>query len=130
MNKIENSINYIINFLNNNKVIDAERISDGYHTFEELYYYRMLYNALLVNEISKNNTFKCYKSKRHSDGNLCFGGNWFIVSIELPTGIIDNHYEIRYWNLFKCKEVEKEPNKYDGHTPEDVSKRMFEFLNK
>ena len=53
---------------------------------------------------------------------------WFIVSIVLPTGIVDNHYELKYWDLFKCKEVEKEPYKYDGHTPEDVKERMHKFI--
>ena len=56
-----------------------EYISDGYHSFQELYLYRMLYNALLVNEYAKNDTYQVYKTKRHNDGEECFGGDWFFV---------------------------------------------------
>ena len=109
-------------------LIDGNEISDTIHTFGELYEYRMLYNALYVNELVKTNVYKVYKSKRHGDGEECFGGGWFIVVIELPTGKVDNHYKLEYWDLFKCEEVEKEPELYDGHTPQDVINRMLEYL--
>jgi len=106
-------------------------ISDGYHTFRELYDYRMAYNAMFVNEIHKNGkseNYKLHKSLKHSDGELCFGGGWFIVSLELPTGQISNHYKIEYWDLFKITEYEKSILEYDGHTPEIAKNRMFNFL--
>ena len=53
--------------------------SDGYHTFNELYDYRMLYNAALFNEWVKQGLYDVHKAKRHSDGEECFGGGWFIV---------------------------------------------------
>lgn len=129
-NKIIEGLNTIINELKNKEMIDENLIFDGYHTFDELYDYRMLYNAMLVNEIAKNKTFETYKSIRHSDGELCFGGGWFIVSIVLPTGIVDNHYKMEFWDLFKCEEVEKEPYPFDGHTPADVANRMRYFITK
>jgi hypothetical protein len=46
---------------------------------------------------------------------------------ELPTGQISNHYELKDWDLFQIPEKEK-ANKWDGHTPQDVAKRMREFL--
>lgn len=125
---MEEIINELIEKLDQKNIINTDKIWDGYHTFEELYYYRMLYNALLVNEYTKNAHFECYKSKKHNDGENCFNGNWFIVVIKLPTGIIDNHYEMKYWNLFNCPEVEKSPYKYDGHTPQDVANQMLEYL--
>lgn len=67
-------------------------ISDGYHTFNELYRYRMLYNADFFNELAKGDIKVC-KSHKHHDGEECFGGGWFIVMAELPTGQISNHYE-------------------------------------
>lgn len=126
--KNTNKLNDFIKVLYDNYLIDGNQISDTIHSFGELYEYRMLYNALIVNEFAKTNEFEVYKSKKHSNGELCFGGGWFIVSIVLPTGIVDNHYELKYWDLFKCKEVEKEPYKYDGHTPEDVKERMYKFI--
>lgn len=105
-----------------------EYISDGYHTFKELYTYRMLYNAMLVNELAKNKNNVVYKTIRHEDGELCFGGNWFLVVIKTQNGIIDNHYEMKYWELFKCQELYKSIIPFDGHTPQDVVKEMFNFI--
>lgn len=90
--------------------------SDGYHTFRELYDYRRVYNALLFNAWSVMGLFDVHKSKRHSDGDECFGGGWFIVVAKLPTGQISNHYKLEYWDEFNIPEREL-PNTYDGHTP-------------
>jgi hypothetical protein len=65
-----------------------ENTSDGYHTFKELYEFRLLYNASLFNEWALSNKYDVHKSKKHSDGLECFGGGWFIVMAELPTGQI------------------------------------------
>lgn len=103
-------------------------ISDGYHTFNELYEYRLLYNAGMFNELAKQELYDVHKSKRHSDGEIPFGDeNWFIVQAELPTGQISNHYEMKDWDLFKIPEKIL-ANKYDGHTPKDVAERIREFL--
>jgi hypothetical protein len=101
-----------------------ENTSDGFHTFKELYEFRKIYNAVIFNEWSKQNIFDVHKSKKHSDGEDCFGGGWFIVTAQLPTGQISNHYEIKDWDLFKCKEKTL-ANKWDGHTPGDVIKRLL-----
>ena len=102
-------------------------ISDGYHTFAEIYRYRMLYNALLFNEWAKKGLFGVCKSKRHSDGEPCFGGDYFVVYAKLPTGQFTNHYKLKYWNLFDIPEVERAP-RYDGHTPDEGADRMEKFL--
>lgn len=103
--------------------------SDNYHTMDELYYYRMLYNALWISDMDDllKDIYHIQKSKRHSDGELCFDGEYFIVQATLPSGQISNHYEMKYWDLFHCKEVEI-PEKWDGHTPEDVIKRFEKHL--
>ena len=106
---------------------DKGNISDGYHTFNELYEYRLLYNASMFNELAKQKLYDVHKSKRHSDGEECFGGGWFIVQAQLPTGQISNHYEMKDWDLFQIPEKEK-ANPYDGHTSQDVAKRLREFL--
>lgn len=108
---------------------DKGNISDGYHTFNELYEYRLLYNASMFNELAKQGLYDVHKSKRHSDGTIPFGDeNWFIVQAELPTGQISNHYEMKDWELFNIPEKEK-ANHYDGHTPQDVAKRLRDFLS-
>lgn len=98
--------------------------SDGYHTFNELYEFRKMYNAALFNEWTKQNLYDVHKSKKHFDGEECFGGGWFIVVAILPTGQISNHYELKDWDLFKCKETKKAKFEYDGHTGEDVLNRL------
>jgi hypothetical protein len=103
--------------------------SDGYHTFDELYQYRMLYNAMAFNMLVNlfNDEAQVHKSWRHSDGEECFGGGWFIVMAELPTGQISNHYEAQHWDLFDIPERET-ANKFDGHTPKDVADRIEAWL--
>ena len=102
-----------------------EQISDGYHTFSELYYYRMLYNAAFFNSI--NGKYSVHKSKRHFDGEPCFGGGWFIVMANLPTGQVSNHYEMKYWHLFHIPELDK-ALEWDGHTPQEAAERLYEFI--
>ena len=108
------------------EVID-ENTSDGYHTFKELYEFRKLYNAVLFNEWVSQGKYDVHKSKKHSDGELCFGGGWFIVVAQLPAGQISNHYELKDWDLFKCEEREL-PATWDEHTEKDVLKRLSDTL--
>lgn len=100
--------------------------SDGHHTFEELYDYRMLYNAHAAHGWLATG-INVVKSWRHSDGEECFGGGWFIVTAELPTGQVSNHYREQYWDLFHVPEVFTPPA-YDGHTPEVAARRMRDML--
>lgn len=108
------------------ELFEKGKISDGYHTFDELYEFRKVYNAALFNILalpSAGYDYNVHKSLKHHDGELCFGGGWFIVMAELPTGQVSNHYEVKDWDLFKCKEVEKAAE-WDGHTSEDVLNRL------
>jgi hypothetical protein len=103
---------------------DIGEISDGYHTFNELYYYRMLYNAAFFNLLPKD---WVHKSKRHHTGEECFGGGWFIVMANLPTGQVSNHYELKDWDLFKVPEKEF-ADEWDGHTPQEAAERIHKYL--
>jgi hypothetical protein len=98
--------------------------SDGYHTFDELYAYRMAYHALLVKMWAKQGIYGVHKSWRHSDGQHCFGGGWFIVVAETPEGQISNHYKAEHWALFTVP-IYDHANHYDGHTPQDALQRML-----
>lgn len=106
---------------------DMGEMSDGYHTFNELYRYRLLYNAAFFNELANSRKVKVCKSRRHNDGEECFNGGWFIVMAELPTGQISNHYEDKDWNLFNVPELET-AWKWDGHTPNEVASRIEAYL--
>lgn len=104
------------------------KISDGYHTFDELYRYRMLYNAAFFNALAKDGSIKTCKSRRHSNGEKCFGSDdWFIVMAILPTGQISNHYESEYWDLFNIPERGIAFD-YDGHTPNEAADRIERYL--
>jgi hypothetical protein len=101
--------------------------SDGYHTFNELYEYRKVYNAALFNEWAQTGKYGVHKSWNHSDGQPAFGGGWFIVVAKLPTGQISNHYKAEDWEMFEIDERYL-PDEYDGHTPQVALQRMIDFL--
>ena len=102
----------------------TENTSDGYHTFKELYAFRKAYNAALFNEWAQTGKCQVHKSWRHHDGELCFGGGWFIVVAVLPDGQISNHYEAKDWELFNIPETAKALYEFDGHTGADVIARL------
>ena len=122
-------INFLIRFgkkyIPNFKEID---ISDSYHTFDELQEFRKQYNAALFNEWARTDKYRVHKSERHHDNEVPFGGGWFIVVANLPTGQISNHYKLEDWGLFNVAIVEKAIFPFDGHSSEDVLDRL-EKLN-
>jgi hypothetical protein len=145
-NKLE-AVQELVNGLDSNEI---SLINDKFHSFEELYTFRMLYNVLLFNEwgsqinkisefhkdkngrvheviISKKPKYDVHKSIRHHDGELCFGGGWFVVVAILPSGQITNHYEMEHWSKFKIPTVEKALYPFDNHTANDVINRLLEL---
>lgn len=89
----------------------------------------MLYNAAFFNLLARNGQVEVCKSRRHSDGEKCFGSDdWFIVMAMLPTGQVSNHYESKYWDLFDIPERET-AFEYDGHTPNEAADRLEQYLN-
>lgn len=100
---------------------DMGEVSDGYHTFNQLYHQR----AVLFATIVKQNKEKAWKSWKHGNGRFCFDSNkeWFIVGVDTPEGSYTYHYEKKYWDMFDC--VELEHGKFwDGHTEEDVTRLL------
>lgn len=98
--------------------VDVEKISDGYHTFADLYEQRLILSAALA----KNNPH-AWKSKRHEDGSVPFGGGWFIMGFDTDEGCYTYHYELKDWDLFQCKELDK-GKPWDGHTSKDVRRLL------
>lgn len=103
---------------------DISEISDGHHTYNALYHQRLILFAALCNTYDK----EAWKSRRHSDGELCFGGDWFIVGIDTPDGQYTYHYKDEYWDLFHIKEFET-GREWDGHTDKDVT-RVLSLIQK
>ena len=99
---------------------------DEYHTMDELYHYRMLYNAMCANLLASHGG-DVHKSWRHADGELCFGGGWLIVTMQLPTGQVSNHYRAEHWDAFRVPEREHAAA-WDGHTPDMAAERMERYV--
>lgn len=93
-------------------------LSDGYHTFNELYHHR----AVLFSVICNANPQLAWKARHHHDGTMYDG--MFIVGIETPDGQATYHYDTDpYWELFEVRELEFAPS-WDGHTPEQAIERI------
>lgn len=125
--KLSQVVNDIVIWGNNNSEgFNAGEISDGYHTFDEYYDFRKMYNAVLFNEWAKYDTpkYDVHKSLKHHDGEDCFGGGWFIVVAVLPEGQISTHYPVSDWDLFNIPEAETAKYEFDGHTALNVLYRL------
>jgi len=106
---------------------DTGSISDGFHTFDELYEFRLLSHAFAVRTWSSAG-YPVVRSWNHHDGGPCLGGGWFIVVAHLPTGQVSNHYRAADWRLFDgVPEVAAAPV-WDGHSSSDVAVRMRALL--
>ncbi|UOF77081.1 hypothetical protein [Caudoviricetes sp.] len=105
------------------KGIKAGEISDGYHTFDELYEHRYYLWIALVKMLMTINNATAYKFK-HYEG-------YFVLGIEIPIGgrikQISYHLPIKLWDLINI------PEKgwiFDGHTSNDVLKTLQELVDK
>lgn len=99
--------------------ISTGQISDGYHTFDELYAHRVrLFSTLMCAHPDKS-----WWSFKHHDGSVWDG--WIIAGIDTPAGPATYHLpvsEIEFFNegvrqLRRGKE-------WDGHTADDVLERL------
>ena len=102
----------------------SDGISDGYHTFSELYDHRITLFIALCNFIySEMSPPKiAWKSKTHSDGTSWDG--WFVAGIGTEKGEqITYHLPIDRWNELRVVAYDKAPE-WDGHTPQDVINRL------
>lgn len=100
-------------------VKDIGDVSDGYHTFNQLYHQRAILFACVVMQ----NKDKAWKTRNHEDGTPCFGGGWFLVTVDTPEGSYGYHYEDKYWDIFDCVELER-AKPWDGYTEEQVNRLL------
>lgn len=102
--------------------VSRKGISDGYHTFDELYHHRMVLTKV-ISDLLPN---YAWKSKMHHDGSM-FEGD-FIVGFDTPEGQYTYHYGLEHWDFFNVLELQYAPE-YDGHKPEDIT-RLLSLLPK
>lgn len=99
------------------------QLSDGYHTFDELYEHRCVLWICFINEIAKSGDFRILKSKKHHDG-TSFDG-WFVSClIDGSDRQLSYHLPMKYWEKIEGQAFEQCPYAFDGHTPKLVLQRL------
>lgn len=99
-----------------NHGFSTKGISDKWHTFDDLYYHRMI----LTQALSIPLMDMAWKSKLHADGTM-FDGSFIIGFSSDEHGDYTYHYDLKYWDLFVVDELKNAPE-YDGHKPEDIGR--------
>lgn len=104
--------------------LNRREISDGFHTFDELYAHRyVLFIALMQAYPALS-----WRAKVHADGSM-HGGGWFVAGMSLPTGQISYHLPKQAWPALDDKGIityDRAPE-WDGHTPDDVIGRLADW---
>lgn len=120
-------INHMIKHL----PVETGEISDGYHTFDELYEHRHMLYILLAMCM---NGYKAWASNLHHDGSSY--DNWFIMGLTpinetITFKPITYHLPDRLLHLVKgnpkVEWLEKAPE-WDGHTSNDVIERLQNII--
>ncbi len=95
--------------------IVGEDMSDGYHTFDELYEHRVhLFLAL-----ARESKCPCFFKRDYAE--------WFCLYLELPSGQISYHIPNKLLPLVTSFAKESPEHKWDGHTPADVLTRLEQW---
>lgn len=117
-----------INLVIKTSGVDTNLISDGYHTFGELYEHRIGLFIALCNHVADSDCLyggkkSVWKSKLHSDGSSFDG--WFVMGIGEDAGAqITYHLPMDKWDdCYLAKEIDRAPE-FDGHTSQDVLNRL------
>jgi hypothetical protein len=103
---------------------DRGDISDGYHTFNELYDHRITLYIKMCEFLSVL-VFPppIWKSRKHSDGTEWEG--WFILGIGIEKGKqITYHLPISRWDECDFADELTAAPEWDGHTSNDVLERL------
>jgi hypothetical protein len=116
-------INQVIR--NNKDKIEVGKISDGFHTFDELYDHRIVLYIALCKALKDQHII--FRTQIHSDGSKWEG--WFLLGLNVGKGRqISYHLPMSYWeecDFARNPIAEGLPvPKFDGHTSEDVLERL------
>jgi hypothetical protein len=104
------------------------RISDGYHSFDELYTHRIhLFIALAKAHYRDPSAGEVWMSKKHKDGSEWPG--WFVLGIgHFPGEQVSYHLPEKYWPI--CQQFARVMDScltFDGHSSDDVLKRLLDL---
>jgi len=114
---------------------NANNISDGYHTFNELYEHRAtLWVALCKmtaaverSGFQGDTVVSCWRTLLHSDGSSFDG--WFVLGVGYEKGEqMTYHLPISKWDECKFAETLDKAPEWDGHTSDDVIKRIKDLF--
>ena len=101
--------------------ISTKDISDGHHTFGNLYKHRIILFCTICNLFPNDS----WKSRKHfDDNNDPMFNDSFICGINTPRGIATYHIQNKYWNLFDIPEIEHAP-RYDNYSEDEVLQRIL-----
>lgn len=118
-------------------------ISDGYHTFDDLYAHRQVLTAALFNllnitfdkfENKSEDTLMVGKSRNHHPDDDPMFEDSFIVFCVIYDSEEDLEYQFSYhykphtWDEFQIPEYDHAP-KWDGSTPDDSLDIIRKYLN-
>ena len=118
-----------INTLIGMEGIDTNKISDGYHTFQDLYKHRIMLYMCVCRLAIATMYFECWKSKKHHDNSEYEG--WFIMGLVC---LNDPKLNVSYHLPMSCFEdcnfavtLDNAPE-WDGHTSMDVLERLSKMF--
>ena len=107
---------------------EVGEVSDGFHTFNELYEHRVELFIALCRQLCYNYAAPdVWRSVKHSDGTSYDG--WFIMGIRKDKGLqMSYHLPINKWGITHFAETLEVAPEWDGHTPEDTLTRIRTLL--
>ena len=112
-------------------------ITDGYHSFGELYSHRgLLFVAFMksLNAVLREKGFDNHRvlwwSRNHEKGGDPMFPGMIVAGINLDSGDITYHLEETYVDLLKRAKIPElaYAPEWDGHTSDDVLERLEEWL--
>ena len=100
---------------------EIREISDGYHTFNELYQHR---HALFLALLKERGGWAC---RTHADGTTMYEGQ-FIAGMDLDGRQISYHLPDELWAIAEDLglPVDEAPE-WDGHSSDEVALRLLEY---
>ena len=110
--------------------IRMKDVSDGHHSFRDLYMHRMALTLALAH----SGPGRAWRTKlHHPDDSPMFEG-MFLVGIELAEALHDDqgglilyHHKLQYWDLFDGIPECRHAPKWDGAGPEVTVERLLNW---